>query len=335
MKKFTRVLVTAICALSLVCVFALVGCSSEEESSSSSATEESSSSSSSSSSEESSSSSASSEESSSSSASSEASSSESSEANEDVELQIYAANSLSKALDAVQELYTEQTGVTFADTQYEASGTLVEMLDAGGYADLLITASESTMDDAIEGGHVEQGSSDDLFTNELVMVTGEDSEYTDVKFDDLTSGEYSLAVGDDNVPAGNYAKQSLSTLNPPCWISSDGTTGSESTGKEGTFDGTPLEGKVVEGSSVGNVCEYASSGEVDIAMVYSSDVYRIGGVKIVDTVPDDTHKPIVYPGAVVTQSKYIDGPAEEFLLWMVTDDDAIKIWQEWGFEIAK
>ena len=44
---------------------------------------------------------------------------------ESVELQIFAANSLEKAMPEVEALYTEQTGVTFADTQYKGSGDLV------------------------------------------------------------------------------------------------------------------------------------------------------------------------------------------------------------------
>ena len=45
-----------------------------------------------------------------------------------VELQVFAANSREKALPEVQALYTEQTGVTFADTQFKASGDLVAQL---------------------------------------------------------------------------------------------------------------------------------------------------------------------------------------------------------------
>ena len=123
-----------------------------------------------------------------------------------VELQIFAANSLSKAMEEVQTIYTEQTGVTFADTQYE-------------------------------------------------------------------------------------------------------------------------------GSSVGNVCSYANSGDVDLAMVYSSDVYRFGNVKQVGTAPFGTHKPILYPAAVCTVSEHPE-EAKAFLEWCSTDEDAIKVWQEWGFELV-
>lgn len=267
-----------------------------------------------------------------SSASSEAESS-SAAAQSDVELQIFAANSLSKAMEEVQALYTEETGVTFADTQYEASGTLNEMLGGGAYADALITASKATMDTAVEEGYVDDATRFDMFTNDLVIVSALDSTLEDVTLEDIASGDYTLAVGDASVPAGNYAKQSLSTTTPPCWISDDGAIGAESAGKDGTFDGTPLQGKVTEGSSVGNVCNYANSGDVDLAMVYSSDVYRFGNVKTVGIAPNDTHKAILYPAAVCADSTYPE-ETEAFLQWCFTNEDAIKIWQEWGFEMA-
>ena len=305
MKKHLRFIIAAVLTFALVGMFALAGCSS-------SATEESTA-----------------ESSSSATASTEESSSEAAEA---VELQIFAANSLSEAMDKVQELYSEtHEGVTFADTQYEASGTLNEMLAAGSYADILITASKGTMDTAVEEAYVDEGTRFDMFTNDLVIVAGENSDITEVTLDDVATGQYTVAVGDDNVPAGNYAKQALSTVG--CWVDEEGTTGSESDGKGGTFDGTPLAGLVTEGSSVGNVCSYANSGDVDLAFVYTSDVYRFGGVKIVGTVPSDTHKNIIYPAAVCADSENAEAAAA-FLDWCTTDEEALKIWQEWGFELA-
>ncbi|WP_165253545.1 extracellular solute-binding protein [Adlercreutzia sp. ZJ304] len=250
-----------------------------------------------------------------------------------VELQVFAANSLEKAMNEVQSLYTEQTGVQFADTQYEASGTLNEMLAGGAYADALITASKATMDTAESSGYIDPASRFNMFTNDLVIVAGLNSDIETATLEDIASGNYTLAVGDANVPAGNYAKQSLTTTNPQCWISADGTVGADCSGKEGTFDGTPLEGKVTEGSSVGNVCQYANSGDVDLAMVYSSDVFRFGNVKNVGVAPADSHKNIVYPAAVCANSEYAD-ETKAFLDWAFTSEDAIKIWQEWGFEIA-
>ena len=117
-----------------------------------------------------------------------------------VQLQIFAANSLSKAMEEVQAIYTEQTGVTFADTQYEGSGTLNEMLGGGAYADALITASNSTMDTAVDEGYVDAETRFPLFTNDLVIVSGLDSTLEDVTLEDIASGAYTLAVGDASVP---------------------------------------------------------------------------------------------------------------------------------------
>lgn len=253
---------------------------------------------------------------------------------EKVELQVFAANSLSKAMDEVQQLYTkENPNITFADTQYEASGTLNEKLGAGSYADILITASKSTMDTAVEKQYVKEDTRFDMFTNDLVIVAGENSDISAVTLEDVATGDYTVAVGDANVPAGNYAKQSLSTTTPPCWISKDGAVGAKSSGKEGTFAGTPLENKVTEGDKVGSVCSYANSGDVDIAFVYTSDVYRFGGVKIVGTVPADTHKNILYPAAICSQSNRSE-EAQAFLDWAFSNEEAVKIWQKWGFELA-
>lgn len=246
------------------------------------------------------------------------------------ELQIFAANSLSKAMDEAQALYTQQTGVTFADTQYKASGELNEMLGAGSYADVEITASKGTMDTAVEKGYVDDATRVDMFTNELVIVTKEDSTLKDVTLADIASGQYTICVGDDSVPAGNYAAQALSTVGayePPA--SEAGKSGKDISGKDGSYVGiTP-----VLQTSVGNVCKQAENGDVDVAIVYSSDVYRFGGVKIVGIIPDDTHKAIVYPGAVCTDSENAQA-ANEFIQWCITDPDAQKIFQKWGFDLA-
>ena len=73
-----------------------------------------------------------------------------------VELTVFAANSLEKALPEVQALYTKKTGVTFKDTQFKGSGDLVEQLKANSKsADVLITASTGTMEKALKNQSVD------------------------------------------------------------------------------------------------------------------------------------------------------------------------------------
>ncbi len=256
-----------------------------------------------------------------------------SEPAEEVVLQIFAANSLTKAMADAQALYTEQhPNVKFGDTQYEGSGTLNEMLGAGQYADILITASKGTMDTAEENGYVDAATRQTMFTNQLVIVTkaGGPLVGQDITLEQIAAGNYTLSVGDENVPAGNYAAQSLSTVG--AYTEPDGATGADATGKGGEWSASLLP-KITFGAKVGDVCKYAETGDVDIALVYTSDVYRMGGAEICSIVPDDTHKAIVYPGAVTAQSENAQAAAD-FLEWCMTDDDCAKIWQEWGFDIA-
>jgi len=255
-----------------------------------------------------------------------------------VQLQVFAANSLSKAMDEAQALYTEQTGVTFADTQYLSSGDLNAELEAGAYADIEITASKKTMDDAEEAGYIDPATRITMFKNDLVMVTAADNDaITEVTLDDIAAGNYTVGIGDDSVPAGNYANQSLSTVG--CFNDPEGAVGADSAGKAGdagdaaAYAGTPLEGKYTLADSVGNVCSLAETGAVDIAFVYTSDVERFGGVKVVGTVPADTHKNITYPGAVCAQSTNAEA-AQAFIDWCMTDPGAAEIWQKWAFELA-
>ena len=303
MKKQLRVVIASVCAFAMVGAFALTGCSSNNSSS----TEQ----------------------------KPDTTQTEQAADNnkEQVELQVFAANSLSKAMEEVEAAYIADghTNVSFADTQYKASGELNEMLGAGSYADLLISASKGSMDTAAEKGYVDSSTRVDMFKNDLVMVSKEGTDLKDVTLQDIADGKYTFCVGDESVPAGNYACQSLSTVGvylPPA--SDEGKTGKDISGKGGTFaDGFAP----VLDTSVGNVCKHAQSGDVDVAFVYTSDVYRFGGVQIVGTVPADTHKNIVYPGAVTSNCKNTEA-TQEFLDWCLSSDKAQEIWQKWGFELA-
>lgn len=250
-----------------------------------------------------------------------------------VTLQIFAANSLSKAMEEAQQAYIDDghENVKFADTQYKASGELNEMLVAGASADILISASSGSMDTATDKNLIDSSTRQDLFKNDIVMVTNNNSEINNITLEDLKSGKYTICVGDDSVPAGNYAAQSLSTVG--IYIPKDsetGKTGAEISGKGGKYSSNI---KVITDSSVGNVCKHAESNDVDIAFVYESDVYRFGGVKIVGKVDDSVHKKILYPAAITSTSKNVDD-ANEFLIWCANSNKSKEIWEKWGFVLA-
>jgi molybdate transport system substrate-binding protein len=243
---------------------------------------------------------------------------------EPVQLQIFAANSLEKALPEVQVLYTKaHPEVSFSDTQFKASGDLVEQIGAGATCDVLITASKGSMDTAVEGGSVEEGTRIDMFANDLVIVKAKGSDTVVNALEDVKSDAYTrIAIGDAaTVPAGQYANQALNSVE---LYSSD-------TGKDGEYDASVAD-KVVLADKVGTAANYVATGDCQIGFVYTSDIYRYEGIEAAFTVPADAHKPIRYPGAVLKTAKNATAAAD-FLAFCLTDPDAQKIWSQYGFEV--
>ena len=242
----------------------------------------------------------------------------------DVTLQIFAANSLEKALPEVQQLYSDQTGVSFADTQFKASGDLVEQMKAGATVDLLITASKGTMDDAVVASLVDEDTRTDMFTNDLVIVRAEGSDVEVSAIEDVATIDGKIAIGDaQTVPAGKYANQALASVGL--------YTGAE--GDDGEY-APEIADKVALADKVGTAAKYVSTGDCATGFVYSSDIYRYDGIEEAFVCPADSHKAIVYPGAVSANSEAAD-EASKFLDFCLTDKDAQKVWAKFGFELSE
>ena len=289
-KSYKRFLMPALC-MAIVAAFALVGCGGSQAASSSTASD--------------------------------------SGSTDAVELNVFAANSLQKALPEVQALYTEQTGVTFADTQFEASGTLVTKLQEGATCDVLITASKKTMDNAAE--NIDEATRVDMFTNDLVVCVKEGADIKVASIEDLATNDAieSIAIGDPNVvPAGKYAVQ--------CFESAGLVTYDEA--DDGTIENVKwdasIEGKINAGADkVGTVASYVSEGTCTVGLVYTTDIFRYDGIEVAYTTPADSHKTILYPGAVVKDSANAEAAAD-FIKFCLENADAQKIFSEYGFELV-
>ena len=241
-----------------------------------------------------------------------------------VELQVFAANSLEKALPEVQQLYTDQTGTTFADTQFKASGDLVEQMRAGAAVDVLITASKGTMDDAATAELVDTDTREDMFVNDLVIIRAEGSETKVDAIADVATLDGKIAIGDaKTVPAGKYANQALASVGL--------YTGTE--GDDGEY-APQIADKVALADKVGTAAAYVSTGDCVAGFVYSSDIFRYDGIEEAFVCPEDSHKPIVYPGAVAQSSENAD-EAKAFIDFCLTNKKALKIWAKYGFELSE
>ena len=132
-----------------------------------------------------------------------------------------------------------------------------------------------------------------------------------------------IAIGEPGaVPAGKYANQALASVG----------LYTEAEGEGGSY-ASSIADKVSLADKVGTAAQYVSTGDCTIGFVYTSDVYRYDGIEVAYTCPDDSHKPIVYPGAVSAASKKAEAAAD-FLEFCMTDEDALAIWAEYGFELA-
>jgi len=241
-----------------------------------------------------------------------------------VELQIFAANSLEKALPEVQALYTlAHPNVTFADTQFKGSGDLVSQIEGGARPDLLITASKGSMDTAENGGFIDSNTRNNMFANDLVVARAVGSSIQIRSLADVNASNISrIAIGDAAaVPAGQYANQALNTIG----------LYSDASGRNGTYSAS-FEPKVSVASSVGNAAKYVETGDCQIGFVYSSDIFRFSGIEIAFVVPASAHQPIVYPGAVLNGSSNAE-VAADFLNFCLTDPGAQRVWSQYGFEV--
>lgn len=294
-KRFSIAIVCGVVALAMAAMLGLAGCGGSSSSSTASSTEQ---------------------------ASSTAST-------DGTQLQIFAANSLEKALPEVQELYTQQhPEVTFADTQFKASGDLVQQLTAdNNAADILICASASSMDQAAD--LIDESTRTTMFTNDLVVAAKKGSDIKIKSLDDLKDFDGTIAIGEPNtVPAGKYACQTLKSAGII-------TYDEDADGKISNIKTTKgAKCKIDAGSDkVGTVANHVSTGDFELGLVYTSDIYRYDGIEAIYTTPAKSHKNITYPGAVVKTSQNAE-TASDFLNFCTTDPDAQAIFTKYGFELA-
>ena len=152
----------------------------------------------------------------------------------------------------------------------------------------------------------------DLVANSLVVIAPVAS---DLSITDVTqlkeAAVDNVAVGEfRSVPAGQYAKQVFQTLE-----------------LLNTF-----QSKFVFGNSVRSVLAAVESGNVELGIVYASDAALSNQVKVLATVSEEFHQPIVYPIAVVQTSPHPKA-AQTFIDFLKTDS-AQTIFAEFGFSSA-
>lgn len=230
-----------------------------------------------------------------------------------VELTVSAAVSLKDALTEIQANYRKKSPNVKLVFNLGASGSLQKQIEQGAPADIFISAAPKQMDELEAKNMVHKATRKNLVENKLVLIVPEKSTLGLAKFEDLTkSGVERLGVGEPAVvPAGQYAQQVLQ--------------------KMGLWD--RLKDKIVYAKDVRTVLAYVETGNVEAGIVYKTDAAVSTKVKIAATAPEGTHKPVIYPAAVLTASKQ-QKAAEEFLAYLAGPEGKA-VFEKYGFAMGK
>ena len=229
------------------------------------------------------------------------------------EITISAAISLKNAFEGIGKIFKQINPEGRLLFNFGGSGDLARQIEAGAPVDVFASAAQKDLDDLDQKDMIVKGTRKDFAGNSLVLIIPAKSTIHLISFNDLRREEIQkIAIGNPKtVPAGRYAEEVLKYFN--LW--------------EGVKD------RLIFGENVRQVIDYVARGEVDAGMVYSTDaLVRAKQVRIVVEAPEQSHRQVVYPIAVVKGSKK-EALAKEFISF-VTSREGKKVLEKYGFRVS-
>jgi molybdate transport system substrate-binding protein len=238
---------------------------------------------------------------------------------EEVTLNVFAAASMTETLTTIQEMYAEVEPNVSLVFNFDSSGTLKTQIQEGAECDVFISAAQKQMDQLditadsevnTEGlDFVLEGTRVDLLENKVVLAVPEGNPAGIESFEDLGSDALTLlALGNEDVPVGQYSTEILTNL--------------------GILDSLEADSKITYGSNVKEVTTQVSEASADAGIIYATDAYS-AGLTVVDQAGADLCKQVIYPAAVLNISEHTE-EAQAFLEYLQTDE-CMDVFAEVGF----
>lgn len=245
------------------------------------------------------------------------------DASEKTELVVFAAASMTETLNQIKTDYEAQHKDITLTYNFDSSGTLKTQIQEGATCDVFISAAQKQMDqlDASKDNtanpeqldFINSDSRMNLLENKVVLVVPENNPKNINSFDDLKSklesGDVLLAMGNSDVPVGQYTQKILQCLGLDEKALADA-------------------GEITYGSNVKEVTTQVSEGSADCGVVYYTDAYS-AGLKIVGEATEEMCGKTIYPAAVMKNSEHPE-QAQEFLAYL-SSDAAAKVFEKVGF----
>lgn len=242
---------------------------------------------------------------------------------EDVELIVFAAASMTETLTELGDVYMEDHPGVSIVFNFDSSGTLKTQIQEGADCDIFISAGQKQMDqlditadEAVNTEGLDFVLADtrfDILENKVALAVSDDNpagieSYEDMK-EGLESGSIMLAMGNADVPVGQYTQKILTYYGL-------------------SEEGLAQAGCITYGSNVKEVTTQVSESAVDCGIIYSTDAYS-ANLKVVDVATAEMCGQVIYPAAVLNVSQNQE-KAKMFLEYL-TGDDADAVFEKVGF----
>lgn len=241
------------------------------------------------------------------------------------ELTVFAAASMTETLNRIAEDYKTVEPNVSLTFSFASSGDLLSQIKEGADCDVFISAAPKQMN-ALDGSlkddadknpdgldELLEGTRIDLLENKVVLAVPEGNPKNIVSFDKLAdrlgAGEGFLAIGNSDVPVGQYTRKIFAHYGLDEQSLADA-------------------GVLTYGSNVKEVTTQVIEGAVDCGIIYATDAYS-AGLESVDEATADMCGQVIYPAAVLRNSAHPD-EAKAFLDYL-TGEDAGKVFESVGF----
>ena len=226
---------------------------------------------------------------------------------------VYAAASLMDVLqDLAQRFKTSGQGEMAIVPG--SSSALAKQIENGAPVDVFLSANMEWMTHLDSLSLIEKDSCAELLGNTLVVIAPAAEGFAvEARKGFHFAGAFKgrLAIADPgHVPAGIYAKQAFEWLG--WWV--------------------PIQDRLAPAADVRAALAYVERGECAAGVVYATDVVRSAKVKVLATLPEESHKSIVYPVAIVKGHR-TDKTAQ--VLAFLQSPEAAQVFEQYGFAVLK
>jgi len=232
-------------------------------------------------------------------------------------LTVFAAASLTDAFTEIGKNFEAVNSSVTVTFNFAGSQALRTQIEEGAPADVFASASGKEMDTLVKSALVTEGVSQIFLNNKLVVILPADNPAKLNSLEDLTNSGVKIVLAAEEVPVGNYARQSLDLMN--------GSFGAD-------FKDKVLENVVSNEDNVKQVVAKVQLGEADAGIVYTSDAVAAPELQTIE-IPTELNVIAKYPIAPLVKSANTD-LAQAFIAYVLSADGQAVL-QKWGFALAK